>query len=209
MSLPSEPNAPVNKWIARMCEPLRQWCKRRQPLPDMADFAVSETPDGVRFALRPETVQALAGAGLPYRNEIIDATTATEAKVRVRLGKCGGFVSGGTAMTDPTDSPVCLVTVGASAGWFYIYCQVTMAFDTVDGYWHSVAPVAATMLSAAAVPADDATHAYVEFGTVRVASNGTGGWRVAEIGPPSATGDQWVARTGGSTDTSHTNGRIG
>ncbi len=176
------------------------------------DFRVSVGPSfpACKFIQSDENVWLdlspafnVISASTPFRLQIINATAAGVAKVRVRLGKIAGFIAD-SSMIDPSDSPPFFLTLPGVAQWNYVYCKVTVGYSA--GVWASSV---CEIESATSIPANDATKFYVEIGTVEVEANGTGGWRVKKIPDQSVKGDQWAVRVGDSTATNGTNGRIG
>jgi len=176
-----------------MCEPLRQWCKRRQILPAVSDFEFSETPQGISLSLRASTVQAITRA-TSHRLQIINASEGGVGKVRVRLGKIAN-IKAISDMVDPGDDPPYIRTFGSTAGWKYLYADLTVSYSTTDGIWSATA---CTISQSTSLPANTATHIYIEIGQVKLEAV-TGGYAITEIAPQSVTGDQWCARTGSDT----------
>lgn len=190
MSFPSKPNHADNDWIDRNIEPFKNWCYSRQPKPDMSDFEVWEDADGVRFSIREATIRSIA-ASTAFRLQIISANEGGVGKARVRLGKMAGRLAS-SGMTDPGDDPPYIITFGSTAGWKYIYADVTMEYDMDEGTWSATA---CQILHTSTIPANTATHIYVEIGQVKLESV-TGGYAITSI-IQTVTGDQWVARISG------------
>ncbi len=134
-----------------------------------------------------------------HRLQLIAANTATVPKIRVRLGYVAG-AEADPAMTDPGDDPVFLLTLPNTAGTYYIYCDVTVAYDVDSGIWSRNGANAINYNSnAPAGHPNTATKIYVYLGTVSVAANtapATG--FAASVVNQVVSGDQGVARHGNS-----------
>lgn len=211
MPIPSEPPGATNGWIQRKIWQFMDWCEETQAVPNTNDFDVSENPKGRYFSLKPSAVQSIVASNI-FRLQLIDASTATVPKVRVRLGDMAGGVAD-AGMTDPGDSPPFIITLPSTNGWYYIYEDVELAYSDTDGTWSTTGR---SISSGSSVPSDTVSgtlpspvtgHAYIEIGTAEVVSS-SGGHIVGSIPPQSVSGDQWVARTGDSTTATHTNGLI-
>ncbi len=146
--------------------------------------------NGVIFDFTKLTVPSL---GVTQRLQLIPASVSGIAKARVSLGKVAGRKAD-SSMVDPSDSPNFVVTFGSS-GVKRVYCDVTVAYDSSTGEWASSA---CTISNGSSVPANTATHIYVEIGSVNVVVV-SGGLAANVITPQPLSGDQWVARTGNAS----------
>jgi len=196
MPIPSDPPEPFfgwpKKWKDWLFE-LLDWLLRTQCVPSKVDFEVNEDPNGRRFKLRKSAVQAIVN-DTPFRLQIINASENGVGKVRIRLGKIANIVAI-SSMTDPGDDPPYIKTFGSTVGWKYLYADLTVSYSSTDGIWSATA---CTISQSTSMPANTATHIYIEIGQVLL-SSATGGYAITEIPPQSVTGDQWVARTGSDT----------
>lgn len=201
MAIPSDPPPPdfgwPRKWWMWLMD-LLLWVKSRQPVPSTNDFSVSEGSDGVRFRLNNKiSTQIAAAANLSYRLELISADAAGTPKVQIRLGYVGDEIAD-AGMTDPTDTPPFLLTLPSAADTYYIYCDVTMAYDASTTVWarDSGTPNEVNYSTTAPPRAGTATLMHVYLGAVAVTSV-SGGYQTAVLKPdPKNSGDRWVARVG-------------
>lgn len=109
----------------------------------------------------------------------------TVAKVRVRSGYVSGRLADSTMTAD--DSTVFKLTLPYS-GWNYIYCEVTVAYDSATSIWTSSA--CAIIADSSATKARTATKQYVLIG----AANRSG---ATVIGLSQVvSGNQWAVRYG-------------
>lgn len=149
-----------------------------------------------------------SAASAVHRLSVVNASTSSAGvvtpKVRVYLGYVANRLADPT-MTDVTDTPPFILTLASAVATKYIICAVTMAYDTATGIWSSTA---CAIGASSTITADTSTIAYIPLAVVQVVAV-TGGYSVniSSTGQM-VSGDQYVVRTPGASNTSHTNGLI-
>jgi hypothetical protein len=161
---------------------------------------IQQAYDGTDIVMIPVRIGAAPPLPKIFRLQILDASESGTDKVRVRLGKCGGYLADST-MDDPGDTtPFIYVLSGTGAR--HIYAQMPMTYLS-NGIWEVSAD--GTIGDAASVPANDASYYYVDLGSVDAPGDGTG---VTVTNPQPVSGDQRISRIGNSTDWVDSNSSI-
>jgi len=105
------------------------------------------------------------------------------------------------------DDPVFTVSVSGAVTTKYVYSAVTVEYDTATGIWSVDSGTDPEISVGTSVPANTATVAYVQIGSVVVVSDGGGGYEISSIAQ-TVSGNQWLARTGNSGTYVDANGVI-
>ena len=144
------------------------WLKSTQAVPDQADFAVSEKPQGRYFSLRPEAVQAAVESSV-WPLKITNATAGGVAIANIRYGTVAGRLA--IASMPATGYDLTLTATGVR----YIYCEITWGYSAPT--WTSSA---CTLIedASAAPKASTATKQYLYIGKAERESDGAGGFRI-------------------------------
>lgn len=143
-----------------------------------------------RISIRAKKQAAKASATI-FRLQILDASSEGEDKIRVRLGKCGGYLADAT-MDDPDDATHFVHTL-TGTGVRVIVAQMPMNYSG-NGNWNVAAD--GTIIDAVALPASDDEYFYVELGSVDAPGDGSG---VTVFRPQPVSGDVKISRIGNST----------
>jgi hypothetical protein len=151
---------------------------------------VKATYTGTDTVLAPVDLGVLPPLPKIFRLQILDASESGTDKIRVRLGKCGGYLADWT-MDDPGDTTPFIYTLSGT-GARHIYARMPMTYLS-NGVWKVSAD--GTISDAASVPANDATYYYVHLGSVDAPGDGTG---VTVSNPQPVSGDQRISRIGNS-----------
>lgn len=157
----------------------------------------------------PTEAETAAAAAATHPLQLVDATTGTPpvATIRVRAGSIGGEKAD-SSMDLVDDDPVFSFSSGitGSAGTKYVYCTVTMEYDTATGIWSRDTGIPNEISAAGSLPAATATTMTVQLGTVEVVSD-SGGYSISSI-TQTVSGNQWIARTGSGTTYVDANGLL-
>lgn len=156
-----------------MVEPLRQWCKRRQPLPNPNDFAVSETPYGILFSLKAEAIRSI----LSKPTHPLSIVQVSKTSFKVLAGSVAGFSIALTTVTGVTTTKC-------------VYVNVTQGYSSTVGIW---TPSAAALANGGSYPSAGATTQVVRIGIVTCASS------VITNVLEEVSGSQMAKRTGNAT----------
>ena len=167
---------------------LNLWTHMRVSLPSSAYGSAKFVVSDEAYVLDLTKV-IFTGAGTRHALKLIDATTATEAKILVVYGTTGGRIADASMTAGGL-----LVTLSAN-GTRYILARMTQSYSAP--VWSNTA---SAITEAGSVTAADATNSYFELGRAIREANGTGGFRVqANSILQNVSGSQGVGRMGMAT----------
>ncbi len=129
---------------------------------------------------------------LPHPLRIYLANAVGVPKVRILTGYMN-LIKADSTMTADEATPF-ILTLASTAGLKYIYADVTVAYNTTEGYWEATA---SSVTSGTSLPSATATHMFIQIGRVMVYAI-VGGFSSYIIGQD-VSGNQWVDRHGGDS----------
>lgn len=203
---PPKVDFPVPRRWKKWMTDLRRFVIECQPIPGRG-VTVIPYPRGRQIAVTVESLAAAGAAISSHPLQLVDATTGTTpaAAIRVRYGEIGGQKADTDMDTD--DDPVFSFSVSGAAVTKFIYCTVTMQYNTGTGVWSRNTGTANEISAANSIPAATATAMRVAIGTATVVSADGGGYRVSSISQ-TVSGNQWIARIGNGTTYVDANGLL-
>ena len=146
--------------------------------------------DGTDTVLIPVQLGAVPTLPKIFRLQILDASESGTDKIRVRFGKCGGYLAASTM--DEADDATPFIYTLTGTGARHVYARMPITYLS-NGVWQVSAD--GSIGDAASVPANEASYYYVDLGSVDAPGDGTG---VTVSNPQPVSGDQRISRIGNS-----------
>ena len=157
---------------------------------DVCVGTIQNSYEGEDVVLTPVNLGALPLIPKIFRLQILDASESGTDKIRVRFGKCGGYLAASTM--DEADDATPFIYTLTGTGARHVYARMPITYLS-NGVWQVSAD--GSIGDAASVPANEASYYYVDLGSVDAPGDGTG---VTVSNPQPVSGDQRISRIGNS-----------